>query len=99
MSFLYRESYVPPEKVKLRIKAFLKARGMSQEDFGRAIDVTEEELEAFMSGRKKRPQQESKVFHDAMDGEDVHIWGINVRFKHGWMHSMLGGLSLDVLFT
>ncbi|KAI4865252.1 hypothetical protein F4820DRAFT_302390 [Hypoxylon rubiginosum] len=65
-AFLDRESYVPPEKVKLRIKAFLKASGMSREDFCRAIDVTEDEFEAFMSERKKRPQQESKVFHDAL---------------------------------
>ncbi|XXG96418.1 hypothetical protein Hte_002700 [Hypoxylon texense] len=66
MSFRDREHYVPPEKVKLRIKVFLKARGMSQEDFCRAIDVTEDEFEEFMSERKKRPQQESKVFHDAL---------------------------------
>ncbi|KAI1376877.1 hypothetical protein F4677DRAFT_445196 [Hypoxylon crocopeplum] len=60
-----RRSYIPPEKVKLRIKVFLKSSGMSEEEFCKGIDVTADEFSAFMSERKKRPRQESKVFHDA----------------------------------
>ncbi|KAI6091760.1 hypothetical protein F4821DRAFT_172669 [Hypoxylon rubiginosum] len=66
MMFRERDSYVPPEKVKLRIKAFLKAKDMSENEFCRAIDVTEDEFESFMSARKRDLQLESKVFHDAV---------------------------------
>ncbi|OTA97717.1 hypothetical protein M434DRAFT_391649 [Hypoxylon sp. CO27-5] len=65
MKYLDRAHYVPPEKVKLRIKAFLRSSGMSEEDFCKAIDVTKNEFEAFMGERKKQPQLESKVFHNA----------------------------------
>ncbi|KAI2465930.1 hypothetical protein F4781DRAFT_407547 [Annulohypoxylon bovei var. microspora] len=65
MEYLDRKSYVPPDKVKLRIKAFFKSSDMSQEEFCKAISVTEDELEMFMNERKKRPQLESKVFHNA----------------------------------
>ncbi|KAI0840417.1 hypothetical protein F5Y06DRAFT_239915 [Hypoxylon sp. FL0890] len=65
MHFLDRQNYIPPDKVKLRIKAFLKSSGMSKEDFCKAIHVTEDAFEAFMSERKKRPQLESKVYHEA----------------------------------
>ncbi|KAI1144314.1 hypothetical protein F5Y05DRAFT_23665 [Hypoxylon sp. FL0543] len=65
MEFLDRQHYVPPDKVKLRIKAFLRSSGMSEEDFCKAIDVTKDEFEAFMRARKKRLQLESKVYHEA----------------------------------
>ncbi|KAI1413643.1 hypothetical protein F5Y13DRAFT_27301 [Hypoxylon sp. FL1857] len=65
MGCLDRQHYVPPEKVKLRIKAFLKSSGMSEEDFCKAINVAKDEFEAFMKEKKKRPQLESKVYHDA----------------------------------
>ncbi|KAI0180796.1 hypothetical protein GGR52DRAFT_5582 [Hypoxylon sp. FL1284] len=61
-----RDSFVPPNKVKLRIKAFIKAKGMSQQDFCNAIGVTEDQLEEFMLEGKRRPQFESKVFHNAV---------------------------------
>ncbi|XDG01060.1 hypothetical protein ABKA04_000675 [Annulohypoxylon sp. FPYF3050] len=58
-------AFVSPEKVKLRIKAFLHSGKMSEEEFRKAIDVTESEFEMFMKEKKKRPQLESKVFHNA----------------------------------
>ncbi|KAI1075442.1 hypothetical protein F5B20DRAFT_559731 [Whalleya microplaca] len=60
------KTYAPPEKVKLRIKAFLKSNDMSEEQFCELIDVTKDQFEAFMSARKKQPQLESKVFHNAL---------------------------------
>ncbi|KAI1087120.1 hypothetical protein F5B19DRAFT_486963 [Rostrohypoxylon terebratum] len=58
-------AFVPPEKVKLRIKFFLRSGKMSEEEFRKAIDVTGSEYEMFMKEKKKRPQLESKVFHNA----------------------------------
>ncbi|RYP03862.1 hypothetical protein DL764_004841 [Monosporascus ibericus] len=63
---LHDKTYLPPEQVKRRIKAFIVTHNMSDEDFCKAIDVTEEQLGSFMSERKKRPLQESKVFHNAL---------------------------------
>ncbi|KAI0138566.1 hypothetical protein F4776DRAFT_59119 [Hypoxylon sp. NC0597] len=65
MKYLDRAHYVPPDKVRLRIKAFLRSSGMSEEDFRKAIDVTKDEFDVFMTARKIRPQLESKVFHNA----------------------------------
>ncbi|KAI0881994.1 uncharacterized protein GGS22DRAFT_191723 [Annulohypoxylon maeteangense] len=65
MQFLDRKSYVPPDKVKARIKAFLQSSNMSEEEFQKAIDVTESEFEMFMKEKKKQPLLESKVFHNA----------------------------------
>ncbi|KAI1212156.1 uncharacterized protein F4807DRAFT_360915 [Annulohypoxylon truncatum] len=65
MQLYDKKSFVPPDKVKSRIKAFLKSSGMSEEEFQNAIGVTESEFESFMKEKKKRPQLESKVFHNA----------------------------------
>ncbi|KAI1767035.1 hypothetical protein GGR53DRAFT_518649 [Hypoxylon sp. FL1150] len=66
MMFRERDSWVPPGKVKLRIKAFLKAKDMAENDFCRAIGVTEDDFESFMSARKNGLLLESKVYHDAL---------------------------------
>ncbi|KAH8892908.1 hypothetical protein GQ53DRAFT_745891 [Thozetella sp. PMI_491] len=58
--------YIPPGAVTRQIKSFLASGNMSEEQFCKAIDVTETELQAFMRERKLRPQQESKVFHNAV---------------------------------
>ncbi|KAI0902004.1 hypothetical protein F4806DRAFT_22228 [Annulohypoxylon nitens] len=60
-----RRAFASSEKVKLRIKVFLLSGKMSEEEFRKAIDVTKSEFEMFMKEKKKRPQLESKVFHNA----------------------------------
>jgi hypothetical protein len=39
---------------------------MSQDEFCKAIDVTEHQFEAFMHERKRGSQEESKVFHNVL---------------------------------
>ncbi|KAH9987545.1 hypothetical protein F4779DRAFT_611325 [Xylariaceae sp. FL0662B] len=63
---VHDKTYAPPDKVKLRIKAFLRSNNMSQEQFCEAIDVTNDQFEAFMNERKKQAMHESKVFHNAL---------------------------------
>ncbi len=63
---LYDKTYMPPEQVKRRITAFIVTHNMSEEDFCKAIEVTEDQFKSFINERKRRPQEESKVFHNAL---------------------------------
>ena len=59
------KSYLPPDQVKRRIKAYIVTHNIPEAEFCKQIDVTEDELTEFMTERKKRPMEESKVFHSA----------------------------------
>ncbi|KAI0592762.1 hypothetical protein F4775DRAFT_467108 [Biscogniauxia sp. FL1348] len=67
--------YLSPDEVKRQIKARIGSGDVSEEDFCRTIDVTPEELAAFMAERKLRPQHESKVFHNALEHLKPHRQG------------------------
>lgn len=62
---LYDKTYMPPKQVKRRIKSYIVTHNMTEGDFCGKISVTEDEFRLFMIERKKRPQEESKVFHNA----------------------------------
>ncbi|KAI1485508.1 hypothetical protein F5X96DRAFT_659640 [Biscogniauxia mediterranea] len=70
-----KRRYLSPDEVKRHIKARIASGKVSEEDFCRAIDVTAEELAAFMAERKLRPQHESKVFHNALEYLKPHRRG------------------------
>ena len=59
------KKYLPPDQVKWRIKAYIVTHNISEAKFCKEIDVTEDELTAFMTERKKHPMEESRVFHSA----------------------------------
>ena len=59
------KSYVPPERMKMNIQSYIITHKMTEADFCEKIHVTEDELQSFMVERKKRSQEESKVFHNA----------------------------------